>query len=200
MNVLKKLIATPNDPLLTILRLTLGIIFVAHGAQLTLGLFGGHGFSATMEQFTNVMNIPAPLAFAAIMAEFVGGIALILGLAARLAALSITVNMLVAIVMVHAQNGLFMNWFGTQKGEGFEYHLLAIAVALPIIFRGSGALSVDRLLMNLPPRDVHPNAVPSFRRFLTCITMHWSGRHVDPALGWPNSARAAGRAGGGRTP
>ena len=163
MNALKKLIATPNDPILTALRLTLGVIFLAHGAQKTIGLFGGNGFSGTMGFFTNVMHIPAPLAFAAIMAEFAGGIALILGLASRLAAFAIAFNMIVAIVMVHAQNGLFMNWFGTQKGEGFEYHLLAIVVALPIIVRGSGAFSLDRFLANIPVRDVHPNAIPSLR-------------------------------------
>jgi len=160
MNPVRKLFVTPNDPLLTVLRLTLGIIFLAHGAQKTLGLFGGYGFSGTMNFFTTAMHIPAPLAFAAIMAEFAGGIALILGLASRLAALSVAVNMVVAIAMVSGQNGLFMNWFGTQKGEGYEYHLLAIAVALPIIVRGSGALSVDRLLANLAARDVHPNAIP----------------------------------------
>jgi putative oxidoreductase len=148
MRLLKKLIETPNDPLLTALRLVLGIIFLAHGAQLTLGLFGGYGFAGTMDFFTTVMHIPAPLALVAIVAEFAGGIALILGLAGRLAALSITVNMLVAIAMVHARYGLFMNWFGAQRGEGFEYHLLAIAVALPIIVRGSGAVSLDRLFMH----------------------------------------------------
>jgi putative oxidoreductase len=149
MRLLKKLIETPNDPLLTALRLVLGIIFSAHGAQLTLGLFGGYGFAGTMNFFTTALHIPAPLAFFAVVAEFAGGIALILGLAARLAALSITVNMLVAIAMVHARYGLFMNWFGTQRGEGIEYHLLAIAVALPIIVRGSGAVSLDRLFMHL---------------------------------------------------
>ena len=161
MNALKKLLATPNDPLLTVLRLTLGIIFLAHGAQMTLGLSGGHGLSGTMHFFATDLHIPAPLAFVAIMAQFLGSIGLILGLASRLAALSIVGNMVVAIVMVHEQFGLFMNWFGTQKGEGYEYHLLAIAVALPIIFRGAGALSIDRLLANLPARDVHPNAIPS---------------------------------------
>jgi len=159
MSPIKKLILTPGDPLLTVLRLTLGIIFLAHGAQLTLGLFGGHGFSASMDLFTKALHIPAPLAFIAIISEFVGGIALILGLAARPAAICIAVDMLVAMAM-HAQNGLFMNWFGTQKGEGIEYHLLAIAVALPIILRDSGALSVDRLLANLAERDVHRNAIP----------------------------------------
>jgi putative oxidoreductase len=97
------------------------------------------------------------------MAEFAGGIALILGLASRLAALSVAVNMVVAIAMVSGQYGLFMNWFGTQKGEGYEYHLLAIAVALPIIIRGSGAFSLDRLLAKLATRDVQPHAMPSLR-------------------------------------
>jgi putative oxidoreductase len=142
----KQLIATPNDPILSVLRLTLGVIFIAHGAQKTLGLFGGSGFSGSMTYFTTVMHIPAPLAFAAIMAEFVGGIALILGLASRVAALAIGIEMLVAIAMVHSANGLFMDWSGAQAGEGIEYHLLAIAVALPIIVRGSGAVSLDRLL------------------------------------------------------
>jgi putative oxidoreductase len=96
--------------------------------------------------FTHQMGIPAPLAFLAIAAEFFGGLGLILGFLGRIAAFGIMCNMLVAVVMVHGANGLFMNWAGTQKGEGFEYHLLAIAMALVIIIKGSGALSVDRFL------------------------------------------------------
>jgi putative oxidoreductase len=160
MNPMKKLIATSNDPLLTALRLVLGIIFFAHGAQLTLGLFGGQGLWGSMNFFTTALQIPAPFAFLAIMAEFAGGAALILGVGSRVAALSIAVNMVVAVVMVHAQYGLFMNWFGNQKGEGFEYHLLAIAVALPVIFRGGGAFSVDRLIASVAARDLYPHAIP----------------------------------------
>jgi putative oxidoreductase len=160
MNLLKKLIATPSDPLLTVLRLTLGIVILPHGIQKTLGLFGGYGFSGTMNFFAQTWHISAPFAFAAIMAEFIGGIALIFGFASRLAALSITANMLVAIAVVHSQYGFFMNWFGTQKGEGFEFHLLAIAVAIPVILRGSGALSIDRGLTDLLTRDA-VNAMPS---------------------------------------
>jgi putative oxidoreductase len=160
MNSLNKFIATSNDPLLTVLRLTLGIVILPHGVQKSLGLFGGYGFSGTMNFFAQTWHISAPFAFAAIMAEFAGGIALILGLGSRLAALAITINMLVAIAMVHRQYGFFMNWFGTQKGEGFEFHLLAIAVAIPVILRGSGALSLDRLLTNLLTRDVG-NPMPS---------------------------------------
>jgi putative oxidoreductase len=137
---------TTNDYGITILRLVLGCVFFAHGAQKMLGWFGGYGFSGTMGFFTHQMGIPAPLAFLAIAAEFFGGLGLIVGFLGRIAAFGILSNMLVAVVMVHGRNGLFMNWAGNQKGEGFEYHLLAIAIALVIIIKGSGALSVDRFL------------------------------------------------------
>lgn len=143
---MRKLLSTPNDPILTILRLVLGVVFFAHGAQKALGWFGGYGFTGTMGAFTHMMHIPAPFAFLAIMAEFLGGLGLILGLLGRVAAFGITCNMLVAIYMVHAPNGLFMNWTGQQKGEGFEYHLLVIAMCIMIMVRGSGAFSADRAL------------------------------------------------------
>jgi len=163
MKLFERLIRTPDAIHLTVLRLILGIIFFAHGAQKTLGLFGGYGFAGTMNFFTGTMHIPEPLAFLAIMAEFVGGIALILGVASRLAALSISVNMIVAIMMVHAQNGLFMNWTGAQKGEGFEYHLLAIATAIPIIIHGSGALSIDGVVAQYRIRGLRTDALSSVR-------------------------------------
>jgi putative oxidoreductase len=140
----RRLLQTPNDPALTILRLTLGLIFFAHGAQKALGLFGGNGFQATMGMFTSRMGIPAPFAALAIMAEFLGGIGLFFGLLTRVAAFGITVVMAVAISRVHAPNGLFMNWTGAQRGEGFEFHLLVIAIAVALIVRGGGAWSLDR--------------------------------------------------------
>jgi putative oxidoreductase len=142
----RKLFRTSNDWTLTLLRLVIGLIFFAHGAQKALGWFGGYGFSGTMGFFTHVMHIPAPFAFLAICAEFLGGIGLILGALGRIAAFGIACNMVVAVLMVHAPNGLFMNWTGQQKGEGFEYHLLAITIALVLMLRGSGAFSVDRVL------------------------------------------------------
>lgn len=142
----KKLVATTDDPVLTILRLVLGIVFFFHGAQKMLGWFGGYGFSGTMNFFTHDMGIPAVFAFLAITAEFVGSLGLILGLLARVAASGIIVNMVVAIAMVHHANGIFMNWSGNQKGEGYEYHLLAIAIALTVVIRGAGAFSIDRLI------------------------------------------------------
>jgi putative oxidoreductase len=143
---LRKLFSTPNDLTLTVVRLVLGIVFFAHGAQKMLGWFGGYGFHGTMGFFTQQMGIPAPLAFLAICAEFFGGLGLIFGLLTRIAAFGIIVNMLVAIITVHHVNGLFMNWFGNQKGEGYEYHLLAIALGLVLLVKGAGALSLDRLL------------------------------------------------------
>jgi putative oxidoreductase len=100
--------------------------------------------------FTQHQHIPAPLAFLAICAEFFGGLGLIVGLLSRIAAFGILCNMVVAVLTVHAANGFFMNWTGQQKGEGFEYHLLAIALLLVVMVKGAGALSVDRALTVLP--------------------------------------------------
>ena len=140
------MLSTPNDPAITVARLILGIVFFAHGSQKMLGWFGGYGFTGTMGFFTQQMGIPAVFAFLAIAAEFFGGLGLIVGLLGRVAAFGILANMVVAIATVHGQFGLFMNWFGNQKGEGFEYHLLAIALAAVVIIKGSGAVSLDWLL------------------------------------------------------
>ena len=144
--MIRKLIATDNDIATTILRLVLGVVFFAHGAQKMLGWFGGYGFSGTMGFFTGMMHIPAPFAFLAIAAEFFGGLGLIFGLLTRIAAFGIFCNMIVAVALVHHNFGFFMNWTGAQKGEGYEYHLLTIAVATFLMIRGAGAASVDRLL------------------------------------------------------
>jgi putative oxidoreductase len=92
------------------------------------------------------MGIPAPVGYLVIFIEFFGGLSLLCGLFARLAGLGIAAIMAGAILTVHAKNGFFMNWSGKQKGEGFEYHLLAIAIAVLVMVRGAGALSIDRLL------------------------------------------------------
>ena len=150
--MLRKLLATPNDAALTIARVVLGLVMFAHGAQKMLGWFGGYGFSGTMGFFTQQLGIPAPFAFLAIAAEFFGGLGLIVGLLGRVAAFGIASVMVVAVFMSHLSHGLFMNWSGQQKGEGFEYHLLALALAAIIMIRGSGALSADRALASVPAR------------------------------------------------
>lgn len=114
----KSVVSTQNDLAITIARVTLGVVFFAHGAQKMLGWFGGYGFSGTMGFFTQQMGIPTVFAFLAIAAEFFGGLGLIVGLLGRIAAFGILSTMVVAITMVHAQNGFFMNWAGNQKGEG----------------------------------------------------------------------------------
>ena len=141
----RRLLTTNDDWTLVLLRLVLGVVFFAHGAQKMLGWFGGHGFSGTMGYFTH-SGIPAPLAFLAIAAEFFGGIGLIVGLLSRVAAFGIIVNMVVAVLTVHLPFGFFMNWSSAQKGEGFEYHLLAIAIGIALLVKGGGAVSVDRAL------------------------------------------------------
>src|ERR1700704_7136810 len=114
-NMVRKVFFTDNSTATAILRLVLGVVFFAHGAQKLLGWFGGFGFAGTMGFFTGMMHIPAPLAFLAIAAEFFGGMGLILGFLTRIAAFGIGVNMLVAIMTVHRGFGFFMNWTGTQK-------------------------------------------------------------------------------------
>jgi putative oxidoreductase len=151
--MLQRLLITRNDPILTVIRLILGAVFFAHGAQKMLGWFGGNGFSATMAFFTHNMGIPAVFAFLAIAAEFFGGLGLLAGLLGRVAAFGILCNMVVAIAVVRS-HGFFMNWTGTHQGEGFEYHLLAIALCVTIIVKGSGALSIDRAVTGSRPTNV----------------------------------------------
>uniref|UniRef100_Q02CQ9 DoxX family protein n=1 Tax=Solibacter usitatus (strain Ellin6076) TaxID=234267 RepID=Q02CQ9_SOLUE len=141
-----KIIRTTDDHLITVLRVALGFVFFAHGAQKALGWFGGSGFDHTMKNFTNGLGIPALFALLAIAAEFLGGLGLIVGLLSRVAAFGIAVNMIVAVLLVHARNGLFMNWTGNKPGEGFEYHILALSLALFVVIRGAGAWSLDRLI------------------------------------------------------
>ncbi len=140
--LLRKLFSTSDDITLTLLRLAVGVAFFMHGTQKALGWFGGPGFPAMMTGFESG-GIPAPFAFLAIMAEFLGGIGLLLGLLSRVAAFGIMCNMLVAIFRVHLPNGLSMNWSGQQKGEGYEYHILVIAIGLAILIKGAGSLSAD---------------------------------------------------------
>lgn len=141
-----RLLSTDRDTTLLLQRAALGAIMFPHGAQKLLGWFGGFGFSGTMGFFTETMHLPAPLALLIILAESLGAIALVLGAGTRLAAFGITAVMIGAIFTTHLPVGFFMNWFGAQQGEGFEFHLLALALALPLVVRGGGLFSVDGAL------------------------------------------------------
>jgi len=127
-----------------ILRLTLGFVMFPHGAQKVLGWYGGYGFSGTMGFFTDTMHLPWLIAFLVIIGEFFGSLGLLAGFLTRFSAASIGVIMLGAIATVHWPQGFFMNWFGKQAGEGYEYHLLAIGLSLALLITGAGRWSVDQ--------------------------------------------------------
>jgi putative oxidoreductase len=129
-----------------VLRVTLGIVMFPHGAQKLLGWFGGFGFSGTMGTFTEQMGIPWVIAFLVIMGESLGAIGLILGFLTRFAAFGMTCIMVGAIWLVHWPNGFFMNWFGKQAGEGFEYHLLVLGISVALMIAGGGRWSVDKVV------------------------------------------------------
>jgi putative oxidoreductase len=149
-SILHRALSTDQDRTLLAQRVALGLIMAPHGAQKLLGWFGGYGWSGTMAFFTETMHLPAPLAFLIIVAESLGAVGLVLGAGTRLAALGIASVMPSAILTTHLDVGFFMNWLGAPRGEGFEYHLLALALALPLVVRGGGALSVDGALAARP--------------------------------------------------
>lgn len=132
-----------TDNSLLITRILLGTVIAAHGAQKLLGWFGGYGFEGTMGFFTEAIGVPYIFALLIILAESVGMVALILGFASRLLAIALILIMLGAVLTTHGQFGFFMNWAGAQGGEGFEFHLLVIALALVIALNGAGAYSID---------------------------------------------------------
>jgi putative oxidoreductase len=146
-SLVRRLLHTEGHLAPTLLRLTLGLVMFPHGAQHLLGWFGGYGFAGTQGWMTGTLGIPAALAALAILTEFLAPLALLVGLGGRVAALGIAGLMAVA-ASTHVANGFFMNWGGSLPAgaEGFEYHLLAIAVALAVTVQGSGAWSLDRAL------------------------------------------------------
>jgi putative oxidoreductase len=141
--MMRRLVQTSGDWTDLVLRLALGIVFFPHGAQKVLGWFGGYGFGATLDFFTGKMGVPV-----AIAAEFLGSLGLIFGLLSRVAAFGIFCVMAVATATVHSKIGFFMNWAGQMPAgsEGFEFHILAMALALAVMARGAGPVSVDRAL------------------------------------------------------
>ncbi len=133
-----------------IARTTLAVILFPHGAQKMLGWYGGYGFTGTMNFFTDVMHIPYVIGLLVIIIEFAGAFGLLAGAGTRLWALSVIGNMTGIIFSSHIQNGFFMNWFGNQAGEGYEYHLLVIGLALTLLITGGGRFSVDGRIIKNP--------------------------------------------------
>jgi len=144
----KRLLQTSDNVTDLVVRLALGAVFFPHGAQKALGWFGGYGLTATLGFFTGKMGIPTALALLVIAAEFLGSIGLFVGLLSRVAAFGIFCVMAVALVAVHSKIGFFMNWSGRMPAgtEGFEFHILALALAFAVMVRGAGPLSLDRVL------------------------------------------------------
>lgn len=135
-----------DNTALLVQRVALGLVMFPHGAQKLLGWFGGYGFEGTMGYFTGTLNVPAPIALLVILGESIGSLLLVAGLGARAAAIGISAIMLGAIAMTHGQFGFFMNWFGAQQGEGFEFHLLALALSVPIAIWGAGRGALDSVV------------------------------------------------------
>ena len=140
------ILQTQNDWIGFIVRLTVGLVLLPHGAQKILGLFGGYGFNGTLDFFTTQMELPWIVAFSVIIIEFIGAISLIIGFASRLWSIAIIFLFIGIIFTEQLQNGFFMNWFGNQEGEGFEYSLLVIGTSIAVLINGSGKYSIDNLL------------------------------------------------------
>ena len=144
-----KILRTDNNYSLTILRIAVGTVLLAHGLQKALGWFNGFGWNASMQYFTGYVGLPAPLAALVILIESLGSLFLIIGFAGRINAALAGFVMIGAFFVDHVHNGFFMNWFGKQKGEGFEFDILFIAIAFVVAVNGSGAFSVDRWILSL---------------------------------------------------
>lgn len=150
---MKALLRTDPDWASTILRLLLAAVIFPHGAQKVLGWFGGGGIAGTIGYFESAFGLPATAAALVMAAEFLGSLALLVGFLTRLAAFGVACVMAGAIYLVHLQVGFFMDWGGQLEGEGYEYHLLALAICLALMVAGGGRLSVDRALAGSPPPD-----------------------------------------------
>ena len=144
MNLLRPLLSTPDDRALTVLRVVAGVVVSAHGAQKLLGWFGGHGPARTMADFQQWFDLPPFVSALVILSDSLGALALVAGAFTRVAAAGVTLVMIGAIVLVHGRWGFFMNWYSQPRGEGFEYHLLVIAITVVLMLRGGGAASLDR--------------------------------------------------------
>src|SRR5512134_600086 len=145
--MLKALFRTDSSKGTIFLRLALGVVMFPHGAQKVLGLFGGPGYEKTLEMFTAKMQFPEYAVILLMITEFAGTICLISGLCTPVFALAISTSIAICAYMNHLQNGFFMNWFRNHKGEGFEFHILVVGIALALVVKGGGAFSLDRRLV-----------------------------------------------------
>jgi putative oxidoreductase len=148
-SVCRRFVQTEESYVLAVLRVALAIVIFPHGAQKLLGWFGGAGVDGTMQLFA-ALGVPATIAVLVIVSDFFGSLALLIGLLGRFAAFGTTMVMLGAVALVHAPYGFFLNWNGDQAGEGIQFHVLVLAVSAVLMVKGSGAWSLDRLLLRGP--------------------------------------------------
>jgi putative oxidoreductase len=139
-------------------RAVLGAVMLPHGLQKLLGWFGGPGFDASTKFLAQATHLPVIFGVLAVLAESLGAIALIAGLFTRVSAAGVSAIMIGAVLSTHLANGFFMNWFGNQPGEGFEYHLLVLALAIPLIVTGGGRYALDRVIARVWHRGPEPLA------------------------------------------
>jgi putative oxidoreductase len=152
----KALLKTNASPALVFIRLALGIVIFAHGAQKVLGWFGGAGYAETLDIFTKKLMFPDWMVVLLMVIEFLGSLGLIIGLLTRLSALGIGISMIVCANLFHVQNGFFMNWYGQQKGEGIEYHILVLGMCLALLIHGGGSWATDSILLKARRRGFQP--------------------------------------------
>jgi putative oxidoreductase len=148
-SVCRRFVQTERSYALLVLRVALAVVIFPHGVQKLLGWFGGPGVDGTMQLFA-ALGVPAAIAVLVIVSDFFGSLALAIGVFGRFASFGTTMVMLGAMVLVHSPNGFFLNWNGDQAGEGIQFHLLVLAVAVVLMVKGSGAWSIDRLLVREP--------------------------------------------------
>ena len=148
-SVCRRVVGTEPSYALLVLRVALAVVIFPHGVQKLLGWFGGPGIDGTMQLFAS-LGVPATIAVLVIVSDFFGSLALAIGLLGRVAAFGTTMVMLGAMALVHAPNGFFLNWNGDQAGEGIQFHLLVLAVSVVVMVKGSGAWSIDRILLRKP--------------------------------------------------
>lgn len=154
---MKVLNETKTDVTLLIIRITLGAVIFAHGAQKLFGWFGGYGFDGTILYFTDTVGLPYLIGVLVILGESLGAVALILGLFGRFMSISMFIIMLGALYFDHAKNGFYMNWYGNRPGgEGIEFDLLAFGLSLAVVIMGSGAYSLDHLFVHRQSQK-HPD-------------------------------------------
>jgi len=150
----KKIIETTDDVTWLLLRVPLGVVMLAHGLQKAFGLFGGFGWNNTIDYFTRTVGLPVPLGAITILIETLGALMLIVGFAGRINAALMLIVITGAFFVDHLPNGFYMNWFGNQKGEGYEFDILFWTISFLLTINGSGKYSVDRLLSRIGKKRI----------------------------------------------